>query len=89
MAAITKDDIWKGLSLFITAALFPLIGFIWNAHTSLTQIENDLGDVESKIALIEEKQKNYDNNAKEIIAIEKDIEYMKSTLQRIEQLVTK
>ena len=55
---------------------------------ALAQLENDLGDAEQAVVMIEKKLSEADTNSKAIISIEKDIEYMKQTLGRIETLVT-
>ena len=50
---------------------------------------NDLGDAEEVIADLEKKLAGSDDNSKQIIGIEKDIEYMKNSLGRIESMVTR
>jgi len=54
---------------------------------ALAQLDNDLGDAEEVLAAMEIKVREADSNSKAIISIEKDIEYMKETLKRIETLV--
>ena len=41
------------------------------------------------IESLEKKLQGSDDNARQIIGIEKDIEYMKNSLGRIEQMVTR
>tara|TARA_B100000282_G_C31594335_1_gene427134 strand:- start:42 stop:314 length:273 start_codon:yes stop_codon:yes gene_type:complete len=88
MAAITKDDIWKLFSLMMSVLVLPLAGWVWNTNIKVAQLQNDLGDAEQVIRVLEKKIASSDDNAKNIIGIEKDIEYMKGSLGRIEQLVT-
>jgi hypothetical protein len=65
----------------------PLAGWVWNTNVALAQLQNDLGDAEEAVVVIEQKILEADSNSKAIISIEKDIEYMKQTLGRIETLV--
>ena len=65
----------------------PLAGWVWNTNVALAQLQNDLGDAEDMVVVIEKKLSEADTNSKAIISIEKDIEYMKQTLGRIETLV--
>ena len=88
MASITKDDLWKVFSLMMSVLVIPLAGWVWNTNVKVAELENDLGDAEQEIAVLEKKIASSDDNAKNIISIEKDIEYMKGSLGRIEQLVT-
>ena len=89
MASITKDDIWKVFSLIMSVLVLPLAGWVWNTNIKVAELQNDLGDAEQVISVLEKKIESSDDNAKNIIGIEKDIEYMKGSLGRIEQMVTK
>ena len=93
MAAITKDDIWKVFSLIMSVLVLPLAGWVWNTNVKVAELQNDLGDAEVIISALEKKRDQYEDKeveiASQIIGIEKDIEYMKGSLGRIEQMVTK
>ncbi len=89
MASLTKDDIWKVFSLIMSILVLPLAGWVWNTNIKVAELQNDLGDAEQVIRVLEKKIAGSDDNAKNIIGIEKDIEYMKGSLGRIEQLVTR
>jgi hypothetical protein len=58
-------------------------------NVEVAELRNDLGDAEEVISDLEKKISGSDDNARQIIGIEKDIEYMKNSLSRIEQMVTK
>jgi len=88
MATLTKDDIWKVIQMGLGLLVIPLGGWVWNMNVEVAELRNDLGDAEEVIATLEKKIESSDDNAKNIIGIEKDIEYMKGSLGRIEQLVT-
>ena len=89
MATLTKDDIWKMFSLLMSVLVLPLAGWVWNTNIKVAELQNDLGDAEEVISVLEKKITSSDDNAKNIIGIEKDIEYMKGSLGRIEQMVTR
>ena len=89
MAAITKDDIWKITQMALGMLVIPLAGWVWNMNVEVAELRNDLGDAEEVISSLEKKLQSSDDNARQIIGIEKDIEYMKNSLGRIEQMVTR
>ena len=92
MANITKDDIWKVFSLLMSVLVIPLAGWVWNTNVKVAELQNDLGDAETVLVALEKKRDQYEDKevelASQIIGIEKDIEYMKGSLGRIEQMVT-
>jgi len=89
MANITKDDLWKVFSLMMSVLVLPLAGWVWNTNIKVADLHNDLGDAEAEIEQLQSQITNSDHNAKQIIGMEKDIEYMKNSLGRIEGLVTR
>jgi len=89
MSALTKDDIWKVVQMALAMMVMPLAGWVWNMNVEVAELRNDLGDAEQVIRVLEKKIMGSDDNAKQIIGIEKDIEYMKGSLGRIEQMVTR
>ena len=89
MADLTKDDIWKMVQIMMSVTIIPLAGWVWNTNVKVAELQNDLGDAEEIIEDLETRIMGSDDNAKQIIGIEKDIEYMKGSLGRIETLVTR
>jgi len=89
MAALTKDDVWKVLQMGLALLVMPLAGWVWNMNVEVAELRNDLGDAEEVIADLEKKLEGSDDNTRQIIGIEKDIEYMKGSLGRIEEMVTR
>ena len=87
--AVSKDDLWKVFSLIMSVLVLPLAGWVWSTNVKVAELKNDLGDAEAVISVLSKKIEGSDTNAKQIIGIEKDIEYMKNSLSRIEQMVTK
>jgi len=82
-----QEKIWKVFTLVLGVVIVPLAGWVWDTNVSVTQLQNDLHDAEDTIAVLQKKMEEADANAKAIISMEKDIEYMKETLSRIERLV--
>ena len=78
---------WKVFTVVLGVVVVPLAGWVWNTNVALAQLQNDLGDAEETVVVIEKKLTEADSNSRAIISIEKDIEYMKQTLDRIEDLV--
>ena len=87
--ALTKDDVWKMIQILMSVTIIPLAGWVWNTNVKIAELQNDLGDAEEVIESLEKKMTGADDNARQIIGIEKDIEYMKGSLGRIEQMVTR
>ena len=93
MATLTKDDVWKVVQMGLAMLVVPLAGWVWNMNVQVSNLENDLGDAEKVIEVLEAKKDQYEAKevelASQIIGIEKDIEYMKGSLSRIEEMVTR
>jgi chromosome segregation ATPase len=92
MGTVTKEDVWKVVQMGLATLVLPLAGWVWNMNVEVAELKNDLGDAETVIeSLNKEKDQYRDKEQKltsQIVGIEKDIEYMKDSLSRIEQLVT-
>ena len=87
MSGNVGEKICKVFTVVLGVIIMPLAGWVWNTNVALAQLQNDLGDAEDTVVMIEKKLSEADTNSKAIISIEKDIEYMKQTLGRIETLV--
>jgi cell division protein FtsL len=85
---ILTEWMWKVFTVVLGVLILPLAGWVWNMNVSVAQLQNDLGDVEETIAFLEQKVEEAERNSRAIISIEKDIEYMRGTLDRIEMLIT-
>tara|TARA_R100000900_G_scaffold127299_1_gene102038 strand:+ start:206 stop:478 length:273 start_codon:yes stop_codon:yes gene_type:complete len=88
MATTTNEWIWKIFTVALGVFLVPLAGWVWNVNVAVAQLQNDLGDAEGTVVTLEKKVEEAEQNSRAIISIEKDIEYMKSALQRIETMVS-
>ena len=88
MTISNTEKIWKVFTVVLGVVIVPLAGWVWNTNVAVAQIQNDLTDAEETITSLEMKVEEAETNSRAIISIEKDIEYMKATLTRIEALVT-
>lgn len=87
MTKTNFENMWKIFTVVLGAVVLPLAGWVWNTNVTVAQIQNDLSDAEATIVVLERKVEEAEENSKAIISIEKDIEYMKKALERIEVLV--
>ena len=88
MSNAAIERVWKVFTVVLGVVIIPLAGWVWNTNVAMAQLDNDLGDAEETISALELKMQEAESNSDAIISIEKDIEYMKETLSRIERLVT-
>jgi hypothetical protein len=88
MSTVNAEKIWKVFIVILGVVIVPLAGWVWNTNVAMAQLSNDLGDVESSLVTMGNQVEEAEINSRAIISIEKDIEYMKGTLTRIEGLVT-
>jgi len=89
MGTLTKDDVWKVIQMGLGMLVVPLAGWVWNMNVEVHELRNDLGDAEKLISELQTKTSEADDNARQIIGIERDIEYMKQSLSRIETMITR
>ena len=92
MGTVTKEDVWKVVQMGLATLVSPLAGWVWNMNVEVAELKNDLGDAEQVIEKLNKEKDQYrvkeQKLTSQIVGIEKDIEYMKGSLSRIEQLVT-
>jgi hypothetical protein len=79
---MNKEWIWKIFTLAMGALIMPLAGWVWSMNEAVIELEAKVANIEKQVAEAEE-------NSRALIGVEKDIEYMKGTLGRIEVLVTR
>ncbi len=79
---MNKEWIWKIFTVVLGVLIMPLAGWVWSMNEKVIELEAQVNNIEQQVAEAEK-------NARALIGVEKDIEYMKSTLGRIEVLVAK
>jgi hypothetical protein len=77
-----KEWIWKIFTVILGVLIMPLAGWVWTMNEKMIELETEVGNLTNQVQEAEA-------NARALIGVEKDIEYMKGTLGRIEVLVTK
>ena len=77
-----KEWIWKIFTVILGVLIMPLAGWVWTMNEKMIELETEVGNLANQVQEAEA-------NARALIGVEKDIEYMKGTLGRIEVLVTK
>tara|TARA_Y100000310_G_scaffold88510_1_gene85512 strand:+ start:876 stop:1139 length:264 start_codon:yes stop_codon:yes gene_type:complete len=82
-------DVWKVFTLVVGILIMPLAGWVWQTNLNVAEVSNDLGDLEVKVTNVEKDIKEYEKNVRALIGVEKDIEHIRNTLARIEELVTR
>ena len=55
MATSAGEKIWKVFTVVLGVIIMPLAGWVWNTNVALAQLENDLGDAEKAVVVIEKK----------------------------------
>jgi len=81
------EKIWKVFTVLLGVVIMPLAGWVWTTNLAVAEMQNDLIDAEEVIGVLGKKIEEAEANSRSIISIEKDIEYMKASLTRIERLV--
>ena len=79
---------WKVFTVVLGVVILPLAGWVWSMNVQVSGLQNDLGDAEKSISVLEKKVDEAEELAHALISVEKDIEYMRAALDRIEALVT-
>jgi hypothetical protein len=79
---MNKEWIWKIFTVILGALVMPLAGWVWSMNETVIELE-------AKVENLEKQVEEAEKNARALIGVEKDIEYMKGTLGRIEILVTR
>tara|TARA_R110000824_G_scaffold394628_1_gene594597 strand:+ start:279 stop:539 length:261 start_codon:yes stop_codon:yes gene_type:complete len=82
------DSMWKVFTVILGVVIMPLSGWVWQVNVEVAQLRNDLGDLEESYDDISERLEESDENSRSIIGIQKDIEYIKGSIGRIEDIVT-
>jgi cell division protein FtsL len=81
-------DTWKIFTLVLGILILPLAGWVWQTNLDVADLTHSVGDVESQVTKLEKDVEEYEKNTRTLIGVEKDIEHIRATLSRIEELVT-
>ena len=64
---------------------FSRLGLEYNVK--VTELQNDLGDLESEVASLSEDVEKYEEATRTLIGVERDIQHVREILKRIEELI--
>ena len=81
-------DTWKIFTFVLGILILPLAGWVWQTNLDVADLTHSVGDVESQVTKLEKDVEEYEKNTRTLIGVEKDIEHIRDTLARIEELVT-
>ena len=79
---MNKEWAWKFFTVVLGVLIMPLAGWVWSMNEKVIELDTQVNNIEQQVAEAEK-------NARALIGVEKDIEYMKGTLNRIEVLVAR
>lgn len=85
---MNTDNMWKLLNLVVGIILVPLAGWIWTINVEVAQLRNDVGDLEKTVERLEVRVKELDEASRSLIGVERDVQHIRETLKRIEDIVT-
>lgn len=83
-----KLDAWKVFTVALGCLIMPLAGWVWSVNVEVAQLRNDMGDLESQVAQLEEKVEKQEEASRTLIRVESDLGHVREILNRIENLVT-
>ena len=81
------DMLWKIFTIILGTLIMPLAGWVWNTNVKITELQNDLGDLESEVASLSEEVEKYEEATRTLIGVERDIQHVREILNRIEELL--
>ncbi len=79
--------LWKIFTVILGTLIMPLAGWVWNTNVKITELQNDLGDVEAEVASLSEEVEKYEEATRTLIGVERDIQHVREILNRIEELI--
>ena len=83
-----KPDMWKIFTLVLGAVIMPLAGWVWTMNVEVSQLRNDMGDLERQVAQLEEQVDEQEEATRTLIRVESELTHLRDILDRIEDLVT-
>ncbi|HBQ60729.1 MAG TPA: hypothetical protein DD671_14210 [Balneolaceae bacterium] len=81
------DMLWKIFTVILGTLIMPLAGWVWNTNVKITELQNDLGDVEAEVASLSEEVEKYEEATRTLIGVVRDIQHVREILNRIEELI--
>ena len=85
---INSDTAWKIFTTVLGVLIVPLVAWVWNVNVEVTQLRNDLGDLEGVVADLDRQVEKQEETSRTLIGVERDVQHIREILDRIEVLVT-
>ena len=67
----------------------PLAGWVWSVNIEVTQLRNDVGDLERQVANLETQVDEQEEATRTLIRVESELDHLRDILDRIEELITR
>jgi len=83
------DWIWKVFTLALGVLIMPLAGWVWQTNLSVSDLQNDLDDIEVQMSDVEETLEELEEHTLTLVGVERDVQHIREILNRIEGLVSK
>ncbi len=87
--SLGSDSIWKIFTTVLGVIIVPLGGWVWTMNVEVSQLRNDLGDLERQVASLEDQVDEQEEATRTLIRVESDLNHLRDILGRIEAMVTK
>jgi cell division protein FtsL len=84
-----KPDLWKIFTVVLGAVIMPLAGWVWSVNIEVTQLRNDVGDLERQVANLETQVDEQEEATRTLIRVESELDHLRDILDRIEELITR
>jgi len=87
--SLSSDSYWKIFTTILGVLIMPLAGWVWTMNVEVSQLRNDLGDLERQVASLEVQVDEQEEASRALIRVESDLGHLRDILNRIESMVTK
>ena len=87
--SLNSDSVWKIFTTVLGVIVIPLGGWVWTMNVEVSQLRNDLGDLERHVASLEAQVDEQEEATRALIRVESDLRHLRDILSRIESMVTK
>ena len=81
------DMMWKVFTVVLGALVMPLAGWVWSGNVEVSQLRNDVGDLDRQGASLEAHVDEQEEATRTLIRVESDLRHLRDILDRIEDLI--
>ncbi len=87
--SLNSDSVWKLFTTALGVIVVPLGGWVWTMNVEVSQLRNDMGDLERHVASLEAQVDEQEEATRTLIRVESDLNHLRDILGRIESMVTR